>query len=467
MSKHLLGPSIAAAILCAAAPAQSFSHDIPLSGLGNGNPAKPFGITAEPVRGVLYVAIAGDFAGNNDVVAQIDPVTSQITGTIQAGLYPEDIAVAYDAAGNPTVAAVTNSTSGTVTVWDVWTYAVLADVQLPDPFGFGSSYPFGITAGGPGFLVSSFDGSGEVFAVDAATLQHDPGASFNLGGGRSGARLQYLSGELCIPTSAYTPTWSGSDGGLLLRRGATTAEDYVVASEDGTGVFPAGQDLVRLNDGRLLLAGTDFGPRLYVLNSLGQLERTIRLSGGEGVHGLAISPDGSLVAACDLAGNTVYLIDALNLVELSATSTTSVGLGYALPNDAAFAAGKLFVTCQANEEVIVFDNLPTPVPGNGYAGNLTISDPDPARGGTVAATVSGPGINALLVAFDDQPSVYSGVSLDIGPNATLVGWGTGHFQRVWSLPMAAAAHGVNLFAQGVVDASGTPLPTAPRVAVIQ
>ncbi len=466
MSKHLLGPSIAAAILCAAAPAQSFSHDISLSGLGNGNPAKPFGITAEPVRGVLYVAIAGDFAGNNDVVVQIDPVTSQITRTIQAGLYPEDIAVAYDAAGNPTVAAVTNSTSGTVTVWDVWTYAVLADVQLPDPFGFGSSYPFGIAAGGPGFFVSSFDGSGEVFAVDTATLQHDPAASFNLGGGRSGARL-LMSGDLFVPTSAYTPTWTGSEGGLMVRRGNTFAEDFVVAIEDGSGLYPAGQDLVRLNDGRLLLGGTDLGPRLYVLDDLGRLLRTVHLSGGNGVHGLAISPDGSLVAACDLAGNTVYLIDALNLVELSATSTTSVGLGYALPNEAAFAAGKLFVTCQANEEVIVFDNLPTVTPGNGYAGNLTISDSTPDRGGQVAATVSGPGVNALLVAFDDQPSVHTGVALDIGPNASLVGWGTGHFQRVWSIPPAAAARGVNLFAQGVVDAAGYPQPTAPRVAVIQ
>lgn len=466
MSKHLLGPSLAAALLCAALPAQTFSHDIPLSGLGNGNPAKPFGITAEPVTGVLYVAIAGDFLGNNDVVAVIDPVTSLVTGTIQAGLYPEDVAVAYDLAGAPTVAAVTNSSSGTVTVWEVLSGVVLADVPLPDPFAFGSSYPFGITAGGPGFWVSSFDGSGMVYAIDAATLQHDPAASFDLGGGRSGGRL-LASGDLFVPTSAYTPTWTGSEGGLVARRGNLVAEDYVVASEDGSGLFPAGQEVLRLADGRLLLAGTDFGPRLYVLDRLGRLERTLRLSGGGGIHGLALSPDGSLVAACDLAGNTVYLIDALNLVELSATSVTGVGLGYAQPNDAAFADGKLFVTCQANEEVIVFDHLPAPVPGNGYAGSLTLSESTPTRGDQVLATVSGPGLVALFVALDDQPGVVSGVGLDIGPAPTLAGSGTGHFTRGWTMPLAAGARGVNLFAQGVVDAAGTPQPTAPRVAVIQ
>ncbi|RMH01999.1 MAG: hypothetical protein D6702_10015 [Planctomycetota bacterium] len=467
MSIRLLGPSLAAGLLCAAASAQTFAHDVPLSGLGNGNPAKPFGITAEPVTGVLYVAIAGDFLGNNEVVAVIDGATDTVTGTIPAGLFPEDVAVAYDAAGQPTVAAVTNSTSGSVTVWDVATGTVLADVALPDPFGWGSCYPFGIAAGGPGFWVTTFDGSGMVYAVDTGTLQADPGAAFDLGGGRSGGRLLVAGGDLFIPSSGFTPTWTGGEGGLITRRGGAVTADYVVASQDGTGLFPAGQDLVRLPDGRLILGGTDFGPRLYLLAPDGTLERTLRLSRGGGVHGLAISPDGKLVAACDLAGNTVFLLDALNLVELSATDTTSVGLGYAQPNDAAFLNGKLYVSCQANEEVIVFDGLPNPVPGAGYAGSLVLSDPTPGRGGTVTATVSGPGTVALLVALDDQASVVSGVALDIGPTPTLAGWGAGSFSRSWTMPAAAGARGVNLFAQGVVDASGSPRPTAPRVAVIQ
>ncbi len=467
MSMRLLAPSLATATLCAVLPAQSFSHDIPLSGLGNGNPAKPFGITAEPVTGQLFVAVAGDFFNPNDVVALIDPASSTVTGSVQAGLYPEEVAVAYDAAGSPTVAAVSNSTSGTLTVWDVASGAVLADVVLPDPFGFGSSYPFGVAAGGPGFYVTTFDGSGQVFAVDAAGLQLDPNAGFDLGGGRSGGRLLVDGDELFVPTVGYTATWTGGEGGLVVRRAGAVAEDFVVAREEGTGVFPGGQDLVRLADGRLLLAGTDCGPRLFVLSADGALERTVRLSGGNGVHGLAISPDGSLVAACDLAGNTVYLVDALNLVELSATSVTGVGQGYALPNDAAFADGKLFVTCQANEEVIVFDNLPTVTPGGGYAGSLTLSDPAPARGGVATATVSGPGVVALLVSLDDQPSVPSGVALDIGPTANLVGWASGSFSRSWNLPPALGARGVRLFAQGVVDATTAPRTTAPRVAVIQ
>lgn len=467
MSIRVLGPSLVAAILGAASlSAQSFSHDISLAGLGNGNPARPFGLLHEPVGDRLYVAVAGSLFAPNDVVAVIDPQTDLVLGTIPAGLFPEDLAVAYNAAGQPTLGAVTNSSANTVTLWDVPTGAVLADVPLPDPFGFGSSYPFGVAAGGPGFYVTSFDGSGQVFAIDAAALAYDPLASFDLGGGRSGGRLRVVNGEVAVPTSGFTAGWTGGEAGLLVWNGAPRL-DYIVASEDGSGLYPAAQDLAVLPDGRLVLCGTDLGPRLYLLSPTGELERTVRLSSGGGAHGLGLSPDGTLLAACDLAGNTVFLLDALNWVELSATSTLGVGLGYQQPNDAVFAHGKLYVSCQANEEVIVFDQLPTVVPGAGYAGSLVVSDPTPLRGGNVTATVTGPGTVALLVAFDDQPTVASGVQLDIGPSVTVAGWGPGRFSRTWSLPLAASARGVNLFAQGVVDATGTPRPTAPRVAVVQ
>ena len=88
--------------------AQSFSHDISLSGMCNGNPSKTFGLTTDPSFNRLYVAVSGDFMGNNNIVAEIDTTTDTVVRTIQVGNYPEDIALIFDpVTGTATSGAVT------------------------------------------------------------------------------------------------------------------------------------------------------------------------------------------------------------------------------------------------------------------------------------------------------------------------------------------------------------------------
>lgn len=460
-----------AAVFLAAAPlcAQSFLHDIPLSGLGNGAPAAPFGISVEPVSGLLYVGVAGALGAQNDVVAVIDPATDTVIATIQAQLYPEDIAFAYDALGQLRYGAVTNGTSGSVTIWDA-NRQVLANVALPDPFGFGTCYPFGITASEDQqrFYVSTQDGSGDVHAIDLATLALDPSESLNLPG-KSGGRLRHRSNTLYLPWSEYDASFSGSSGGLT---GWNTGPlpffwERLTVDLSGTFTYPAGNDMEFLPDGRVVLGGTYFGGRLYFLSGTGELLRTLHLSTGSGsAHGLALSPDGSLLAVCDLAANDVSVVDAVNLAELAILHVNTVGSGYHLPNDAVFANGKLYVTCQGSEHVIVYGSLPTVTPGPGYGGSISVSESAPAPGGQVLVSVSGPGMVALVQSGDDRRTLVHGVALDIGPAPVLVGTGSGSYSHSFRVPHSAPS-GLNHFLQGVVDLKNTRTPTEPRVVVVQ
>ena len=447
--------------------AQSFAGDISLSGLGNGSSAKPFGLAADPASSRLWIAVAGDFMGNNNVVAEIDTTTDTVVRTIPVGLYPEDIVLIADAStGLPTIGAVTNSTSGSVTLWDLASGVVTATIPLPDLFGIGSCYPFGIVAGGPGLYVTTVDGSGSVFAIDLATNAVDTAASLSVGW-QSCGRPVMAQDTVIVPTTQYNATWSGSEGGLSgLDPTGNNSWALALAAADNNGSYPSGMDILALSNGDLVASGLDLGGRLYLLDGQGNLKRTIRLSQQGGAHGIAVSADETLLAACDLASNSVALVDLLSWQEISVINLASTGLGYALPNDVAFVGGKLYVTCQGSEEVVIFDNLPSATPGTGYAGLLTVSDTTPKAGNSLTITVAGPGVVALLVSFDDIPGSFNNVGFQLGLNPHLVGWRTASFGQTWNIP-PFAPRGMNLFAQGAVDVTNAPLVTEPQVLVIQ
>jgi len=449
--------------------AQSFSHHVSLSGLGNGNSAKAFGLAADETNHRLYVAVCGDFSGSNNVIAEIDTLTDSVVRTITVGNYPEDIALlAGPNSSGLSTGAVTNSSDGTVSVWDLASGNPIAVVQLPDPFMMGSCYPFGIAAGGPGLMITTVDGSGDVHAIDTTTWTHDPAASFNLGWKSLGRPLA-SGNEIIVPTTAFTPSWTGAEAGIsaFANGAALVSWSHKLAVNDGNNIFPSGNDVVELADGTLLMSGMDLDGRLYQLSANGEILRTMRLQNGAGAHGIALSADGSLLVACDLAYGWVTFIDLLNWVELVAFQTASTGLGYMMPNDAAFCDGKVYVTCQGSEEVMVFDNLPTLVPGGAYQGLITVDDSTPNVGDTLTVQVSGTGVVALFVSFEDSAGTYSGIDLQLGSAPRLVGWsGNGSYSRTWTIP-ANAPSGFNLFTQGIVDIKGTPAPTAPRCAVIQ
>jgi len=466
-TRFFVGPVAALFLLCPFTASQQFSHDISFAGLGNGNPAKPFGIAYEPANDRIYVAIAGSFGGENSIVAIIDPSSDAIVSTITTGLYPEEIAFAYDANGNLAYGAVSNSSSGSLTVFD-GANLVLGEVALPDPFGLGTCYPFGLAwdAASARFFVTTLDGSGDVHAVDPVALTVDVGASLSAAYS-SGARAIIHNGALWTSATRYNASFSNADASLA-RIDLKNGELHETLLVDETRAFyPGLQDLVALDSGDVIAGGLGFNGMLYRLDPAGQLERSIFLPGATGAHGLAVDSSGELLAVCDLYGDTLVLYDLLNDQQLSATKLNTIGLGYGQPNDAVFVHGKLYVTSQASEEVVVFDQLPNPVPGAGYGGTIAVSNPTPKTGDFVGVTVSGSGLVGLAMAREGHGGNFRGFDLQIGPNATLVGTALGQFDQSMSVPSRPELRGMHIWLQGAVDLSGSPLLTEPRLVIIQ
>jgi len=455
--------------LCAPSlAAQSFKQEISLVGLGN--PllyAKPFGISYEPVSHRIYVAIAGDFAGPNHAVAVIDPTTDTVVQTIPVGLYPEDIAFFYAPNGTLAYGAVTNSTSGSVTIWDS-AHVVVATVQLPDPFAFGTCYPFGILAHDGKFLISTADGSGDVHAIDIATLSYDATASFNTLF-RSNGRMVAVGSEIWIPTAEFTPNWDGSKGGLFRHdRAGLRADDswYAERMENFIG-YPSGQEVVRLSDGRGYLSGLDFGGRLYRLDALGNLDRAIDLAGVDG-FGLALEPiHEELLAVCGFTSNELVLVDLLNDELLS--TTTLGGLGYSMPNDAVFVHDKLYVTVQANEAVVVFDTLPSVSLQQSFSGDLVVSDTTPDFGSAFTVDLVGFPGQSVAIFMGDAPvgGVFQGLQLQVGPSPVKRSHALGSLSLNLVIPNNPSLANRHFFVQGYLTDGVNHFTTEPKVIVIQ
>lgn len=458
-----------AAFLCATpVAAQSFQQEISLTGLGDPlNSAKPFGISYEPVSDRIYVAIAGDFAGSNNAVAIIDPATDTVVGSIPTGYYPEDIAFHYDQSGALAYGAVTNSTSGSVTIWD-HTNTVVATVPLPDPFAFGTCYPFGILAHDGDFLISTADGSGDVHAIDIATLSYDPTAGFNTLF-RSNGRLIAVGSEIWVPTSEFTPNWDGAKGGLFRhdRAGVTASNSWYAERMENYSGYPGGQDIVRLSDGRGYLSGLDFQGRLYRVDAAGNLDRGIDLGGVDG-FGIALEPNNEeLLAVCGFVSNELLLVDLVNDELLSNTSLGS--LGFNMPNDAVFAHNKLYVTAQGSESVVVLNNLPTVSPNHSHQGELAISDTTPELGDAITVELVGYAGQrvAIFTGSAPLPGVYTGLDLEVGPAPVKHSNGMGSLSLNISIPTTPSLVNRHIFLQGYTTDGTHHFTTEPKVLVIQ
>ncbi len=470
MPKTCLFAALCAGFFAVPAAAQSFQQEISLFGLGNPlTPAKPFGLSYEATSDRIYVAIAGDFLGNNNAVAVIDPSTDTVVSTITVGLFPEDIAFSYNSMGALQYGAVTNSSSGSVTIWDA-TNQVVATVQLPDPFGLGSCFPFGIVAHQDKFWVSTQDGSGNVYAIDIPTLSFDAAASFNTQF-LSGSRLKGQGNQLWIPTTEYLPSFTGAKGGLYRHdlAGIQGDEAWVAERRDQFVAYPSASEVEVLADGSAYLTGLDFSGHLYRVDAQGELDRAIDLEGVDG-YGLALNPNQDILAIASLTANELVLVDVLNDELLSHTSVLGLGSGYMQPNDVVFVHGKIYMTVQSNEAVLVFNNLPTVSAHNDFRGSLTVSDTTPNRGDTVTIDLSGFSGQrvALMTSTNSSPTLYQGVSFQIGPQLVqrLVS-ATGNAQATLNLPLNAALEGKQFFLQGYVTDGVSDFTTAPKVLVIQ
>jgi hypothetical protein len=458
--------------LAAAAP-QQLLHEVPLTGLGDPNSnGKSFGLAHEPTQDLLYIAVCGDlpFQGvPNAAIAVIELGQHAIVKVIDVGLFPEEIAFAYDPlTGALRFGACTNSQSGGVTIWND-AQQVVATVALPDPLGFGTCYPFGIAATATHFLVSTQDGSGAIYAISLANLTLDPAADIATGAGRLGARFAVHGDELWLPDTLSLPGFSGSEGGLLRRQLSTGAqESWIVAHDDRFTRYPAAQDLALLPQGGAWIGGTDLDGRLWRADASGQLDRALDI-GGRNVYGLAVNPAAELLAVCTLYGGELLLVDLVAEEVRSNTSLASVGSGHALPNDALFLRDRLYLTCLGSEYLLVFDQLPAPGSPPAWFGSLSLDDSTPDRGASFTATVVNPtgGLCWLFGAGECAPALIGGVPLRLGNAPRLHASGAGSCARSLSLPGAAALRGRSWFLQGVVRTGGQLRATAPKSAALQ
>lgn len=482
MTKSLFA-AFAAALLSLPLAAQTYQGSVSLTGSGNPiTTAKPFGIVADEATQSVWVALCGDLAPwggnpadyNNNAVVRIDTATDTVAAVIPVGLYPEDLVVVRDAAGAALLVAVTNSTSGTVSFVDM-SDTVVATVSLPDPFGMGTCYPFGITwcMSSNRVLVTTQDGSGEVYSIDPSTFTLDAAGTFNTAA--AGGRPTVHGTEMIIPRTTYNATWTGASVDFTawetVGMVGNPIESFLVERQDPG--FPSGSEVVRVGND-YLFCGMGCGDRLYLVESGSYsytLSRTIPLSTyGDGLYGMGVSSDERLLAACDLLSNKVALVDMLNQKEVALLDPWGDDR-LTMPNDAAFANGKLYVTCQGNEAVAVYGNLPSPIPGGGYSGSLAVDRETPyvgTSGHTV--TISGSGKVAILGSWDDRPTPIpvGGLTAEIGPTIGLLAVGSGVATYGYGIPDRTELVGRKLFFQGVVDATSVaPQTTRPQVVIFQ
>jgi DNA-binding beta-propeller fold protein YncE len=459
MNKLLLGCLSAVIFICASASAQNFKQEISLSGFGDPNAtAKPFGIAFNPSNNLLYVSIAGSFGANNNVVAVINPTNDAVVSTIFVGLFPEDIAFNPMTGGG----AVTNSTSGTVTFFNIYN-TVSSTLQLPDPFGIGSCYPFSITYANGYYFVGTVDGSGEVYAIDATTNLLTPSMGFSTNYKSIGRMASMNPADLLVTTTEYNFSWSGSTGGLLSHsiNGNNADRQVNYFSQDNVGVFPSASDL-SLANGKIFMTGIDFDGKLYIVNQDGTPARAIDAHGHNG-YGLATSFDNSLVVMCELATGTVVFFDAENEEYFSEVSFAGMA------NDAAFALNKLYVTDQANERVMVYDQLPSFVNRNEHDGTLVINNSAPSLGDQIGITLSGNvGKPVWLVGGSTSTATFhNGIEFAIGPTLSLYGSGNTTYFMGRTVPTNSALSGRHFYVQGAVSDGSVIRTTLPAVLIIQ
>ncbi|HET6203858.1 MAG TPA: hypothetical protein VFI25_13765 [Planctomycetota bacterium] len=445
-------PLVALFGLASASPAQdpSVMGAVNLSGLGNGAPAFPFGLSLAP-DGSLWVAIAGSVFANNDVVARIAlPTMAVVRPTVQVGLFPEEIAFTVDPAqpGVPRHAWVTVSSAGTIV-------RVGADPSLPDyltvtdtvPFPSGPYGPFGIAVHPtlPRVYAGDFGGTGTVFAFDAVTAQILPAESLAVPG--SHGRLAFAGNRLIVPATDF----SGFPQTCVLVSGVDPSSPGGIWTRclgcAGPGSYPSGQDVAASPAGATFVLPYDLGERSYLLDGAsGTLVRTIQSGLGFAQLGIGISPDGALVAITDLLQNAVLFLDAGTHQRLAVVSM----FPYHEPNDVVFVGDQLFVTAQASEAVVRIGNLPSHAPSP-YRLTLAASDSTPLLGAVTTLTLTGGSVAAILVSTEDLPGpLGGGLALEIGPSFSLIAFGAGPSVGVSvPVPNVPDLRCANVFLQGV------------------
>ncbi|HWE44015.1 MAG TPA: cytochrome D1 domain-containing protein [Gemmatimonadaceae bacterium] len=275
------------------------SHDISVVDLGArrvvatipvGGRAR--GVQAAPGGRVVYVAVSDDsptVESSADAIVAIDVATLRVTGRIEAGTDPEQLAVSTD--GRRIFAA--NEDAGTATVIDLRTRKTLSSAVV-------GIEPEGVAASPDGrWVYVTAETSNSVSMVDARTAKV-------VGNVLVDVRPRAVAFSPDSRRAYVTAEIGGSLTALDTRRhvvAATVALEEnagkpvgVVVSRDGTRVFVA-------NGARGTVSVVD-AASLRVVQSI---------KVGSRPWGLALSPDGALLVTADGMSDQISIVDARTL----------------------------------------------------------------------------------------------------------------------------------------------------------
>lgn len=331
----------------------------------NGVPDNPFGATLTPEGTHLLVAISGGFDDPNTPVVEtnnrvdvIDVDTLAVVGSLNTGLFPEDIAIREDGAGNTQRIYVTNSSDSTISVFDSISNPVAVNTIALPAF----SFPFSVVLDPDQdrLFVGTLGGAGDLFIIDANPLSLNFEtilATLNVPGGHG--RLAFDGpNRLLVPQSIFAIDFSHSDAGFTIldpdNPGSATS---FILEAGGNFEFPSVQDCAVTSQGIAYLpvfGGPDDvfvvdvrAPGLIQTIDLGPLAENLQ-------HGVALREEENLLVVTNFVQSTVTLIDVGNN-----TVVGDVAVGNE-PNEVVFSAdgSRLFVTNQNSFTVSVVGELP-------------------------------------------------------------------------------------------------------------
>ncbi|MAB89183.1 MAG: hypothetical protein CMJ90_06975 [Planctomycetes bacterium] len=470
-------------LLCTSVPGQALELTINLS---DGDPLtsdNPFGITYDPDGTHAYVSLCGDLppwplpptpwapAWNNDKVVKLNLTTGAQVAMGTAGHFPEDIALTLDASGQTRHVYVNNSSSGTVTCLSP-TLNPIATISLTPCAGgtYGSVFPFGIAASPDGARI--YAGGTSCATVDV--IDSDP---------QSPAFNQVLQ-SFSVPNLFGRPAWLDTthivfpvtsynfNPSLGYSDGSTTGLSVVDVTNPASVTtwmvtpfqqfnYPQITDIAVTPTGTVVAAiGYGLTPRVVEVDAgSGALLRTLDLGPavGVGLHGVALSPDGSTLAVTALNGGELALIDIAAFATISVTPTGLPG-SVTLPNEVMFSpdGSRLGVTLQGAAAVQIYSGLPShalglwadPVVTLGTTGALGVHH---VQAGHAAWT---------YVSDSPGPSIYGPWTIQIGVPfsllATLSAAIDGTAQTSIQIPVIPGLFGTTFHLQAItVDGNGS------------
>ena len=219
-----------------------------------GQPSPWSGRYAPDGNHVYVTLFGGGLGGSNCLVAKLDAQTLAPVSTIQVGLAPEEIAFTTTTQGALEYGFVTNSTGSSVSVFNA-ADQVVATIPIPvqpgDPFG--TAFPFGLAVAPDQsrVYVGTLDGSGNIYAINVATLALEPTETIAFGADHGFARLTFAGEILVVPITVYNPGFQGSTGevAFLDPKSPGTLSEVVLATSPTASAFPNPIDVEVLGPG--------------------------------------------------------------------------------------------------------------------------------------------------------------------------------------------------------------------------